>query len=183
MGLNSSSEGFSPGFCEYLVPGYAGKNMNIIRVIGIVIGLALTAVVFSLLSIIPQIVFIWLVVVVFFEILLFHFTSREFEYTVAMGELSVDAIYGRQWRRRMITLRIKDADRIFPVESFKDSQILRLNADRVIYASPKNSEFMYCFFTKEIGGKNSKTALVFTSCKKLNDAIKFYNRACFTERK
>ena len=183
MGLNNNSEGFSPGFCEYLVPGFPGKNMNIIRIVGIIIGLVLTAAVFSLLSIMPQVVFIWLVVVVFFEIVLFRFTVREFEYTVAMGEMSVDVIYAKQWRRRMITLRIKDADSIFPVNSFKDEQIENLRADRIIYASPKKSEYMYCFFTKEIGGKNSKTALIFSSCKKMNDAIKFYNRSCFTERK
>lgn len=176
------NDNFSPGFCEYIVPGFAGKNMNIIRAIGLAVGIALTAAVCSLLSVIPQVVFIWLVVVVFFEILLFRFTKREFEYTVAMGELSVDVIYGRYWRRKILTFRIKDADRIFPVEGFKDVQIEKLNADRIVYASPKKSEYMYCFFTKEFGGKNSKSALIFSSCKKLNDAIKFYNRVCFTEK-
>ena len=82
----------------------------------------------------------------------------------------------------MLSYRIKDADRIFPIDNFKDDQIERLNADRIVYASPKKSDYMYCFFTKEIGGKNSKTALIFSSCKKMNDAIKFYNRSCFTER-
>lgn len=177
------TDSFSPGYCEYLVPGFAGKNMNIIRAVGIVIGLILTLLVCSLLSVMPQVVFIWLVVVVFFEVMLFRFTKREFEYTVAMGELSVDAIYGRQFRKRLVTLRLADADKVFPVDSFKDEALQRLGAGRIIYASPKKSEFMYCLYTKDSGEKTSKTAIVFSSCKKLNDAIKFYNRACFTERK
>lgn len=183
MGFNGNSEGFSPGFCEYLVPGFAGRNMILLRALGIAAGLVLTTAVCLLLYVMPQVVFIWLVIVFFFEVLLFRFTSREFEYTVAMGEISVDVIYGKHWRRKMLSLRIKDADRIFPVSGFKDEQIERLKADRIIYASPKKSEYMYCFFTKEIGGKNSKTALIFSSCKKMNDAIKFYNRSALTERK
>ena len=177
------TDNFSPGYCEYLVPGFAGRNMIVIRIVGIVLGLVLTAAIFSLLSMMPQVVFIWLVIVVFFEIMLFRFTNREFEYTVAMGEFSVDIIYGKRIRRRMIALRIADADRVFPVSGFYDEQITRLEADKMIYASPKKSEYMYCLYTKDLGEKNARTAVVFSSCKKLNDAVKFYNRACFTERK
>ena len=177
------TDNFSPGYCEYLVPGFAGRNMIVIRIVGIVLGLVLTAAIFSLLSMMPQVVFIWLVVVVFFEIMLFRFTNREFEYAVAMGEISVDIIYGKRIRRRMITLRIADADRVFPVEGFKDASIENLRCNRVIYAAPKKNEYLYCVYMKENTGKNAKTALVFSSCKKLNDAIKFYNRACLTERK
>ena len=176
------SESFSPGYCEYLVDGFAGKNMIVLRIVGIVLGLVLTAAICSLLSIMPQVVFIWLVVVVFFEVMLFRFTKREFEYTAAMGELNVDVIYGKRFRRRLVSLRIADADRIFPVSGFDDGQISHLGAQKILYASPKKSEYMYCFYTKDKGGKNSSTALVFSSCKKLNDAIKFYNRACFSEK-
>lgn len=177
------TENFSPGYCEYIVDGFAGKNMIILRLAGVILGLVLTGAICSLLSIMPQVVFIWIVVVVFFEVMLFRLTKREFEYTAAMGELNVDVIYGKRFRRRLVTLRIADADRIFPVKGFDDEQIDRLGAQKILYASPKKSEFMYCLYTKDKGGKNSSTALLFSSCNKLNEAIKFYNRACFTERK
>lgn len=183
MDRNNSSEGFSPGFCEYLVPGYAGKTAVAIRTAAIVAGLVLCFLLFQLLSFIPQVFAVWLVVIVALEVMVFRYTKREFEYTVAMGELTVEAIYGRRWRKKIFSVRVADADRIFPVENAKDVQILHLNASRVIIASPKKSEYLYCLYSKGKDDKDSGTALVFSSCKKLNDALKFYNRSALTERK
>ena len=183
MDRNSSSESFSPGYCEYLVDGFASKGIIALRVAAVVVGLVFSAFVCMLLMSIPQVFFIWLVVIFAFEIILFRLTKREFEYTAAMGELTVETIYGKRWRRKTFVLRIADAERIFPVESFKDKEIEKLGANKVIFASPKKSEFMYCLVAKPDGGKNSGTALVFSSCKKLNDALKFYNRSALVERK
>ena len=176
------NEGFSPGYCEYLVDGFAGTKIKALRFFAVLLGVVLSFLVFLLLMKIPQVFFLWLVVIVGFEMILFRLTKCEFEYTVAMGEMTVEAIYGRRFRKKIFVVRIADADRVFPVTSFKDEAIARLGAEKVIYASPKKSEFMYCLFTKDKGGKNSKTALVFSSCKKLSDAVKFYNRACFIEK-
>lgn len=177
------TDNFSPGYCEYLVDGFAGKIMNIVRISGTALLLAVTAAVCSLLTVMPQVVFIWLVVVVFFEIMLIRFTKREFEYTVAMGEFSVDVIYGKRYRRRTVNLKLSDAERVFPINGFDDLQIKRTGADKIYFFSPKKSEHMYCLVTKDDADNRTKTAIVFSSCKRLNDAIKFYNRACLTERK
>ena len=32
------TDNFSPGYCEYLVQGFAGRNMIVIRIVGIVLG-------------------------------------------------------------------------------------------------------------------------------------------------
>ena len=183
MNRNSNSDSFSPGYCEYLVPGFASTKIKILRIVALVVGLALLVLLFGLLSKIPQVFAVWLVLICALEMIFFRCTVREFEYTVAMGELTVEAIYGKKWRKKLAVIRISDADRVFPVDSFKDAQIENLKADKVIYASPKKSDYMYCLYTKDSGEKNSKTALVFSSCKKLNDSIKFYNRTALTERK
>ena len=177
------SESFSPGYCDYLVDGFASKKIIIFRVLAIVLGIVLLVLLFELLSFIPQVFAVWFVVIVALEVIFIRSTRREFEYTVAMGEMTVEAIYGKRWRKKLLTFRIGDADSVFPVESFKDAAIENLRPDRVILAAPKKNEFLYCVYIKANTGKNAKTALVFSSCKKLNDAIKFYNRASFTEKK
>lgn len=182
MDKHTVTDSFSPGFCEYLVPGNINRRIAAIRAFSVVFGIVLLVLLFQLLSFIPQVFAVWLVLIFALEIMVFRITKREFEYTVAMGELVIYAIYGKRWRKKLVSLRVADADTIFPVTSFKDEQISRLKAQRVIFASPKKSDFMYCLLTKDTGGKNSKTAVVFSSCKKLNDALKFYNRAALTER-
>lgn len=183
MIMNNKTESFSPGYCEYLVPGFVSKKILMLRIASIVFGILLLVVLFELLSFIPQVFAVWTVLIIAFVVAVFRMTKCEFEYTIAMGELTVEAIYGKRWRKTLITVRVADADRIFPVDSFKDKKLDLLKADRIIYASPKKSEFMYCLYTKAESGKNSKTAIVFSSCSKFNDSIKFYNRTCFTERK
>ncbi len=181
MNKNMATDSFSPGFCEYLVPGFAGKKIVLIRIASIVAGLVLLGLLFQLLSFIPQVFAVWFVLICALEVMVFRFTVREFEYTVAMGEMTVEIIYGKRWRKKIATLRIADIDRVFHIDSFKDEQLNRLGADKVIFASPKKSSYMYCLFMKD-GGKGGRTALVFSSCKKLNDAIKFYNRSAITEK-
>lgn len=179
MNRNVSTESFSPGYCEYLVDGNADKRIIIIRISAIVLGVVLLSLLFSMLSFIPQVFAVWLVLICALELAVFRLTRREFEYTIAMGEMTVEEIFGKRWRRKLITFRVADADRVFPVKGFKDEQIASLGANKVIYASPKKSEFMYCLCMKDDGGKNSKTAVVFSGCKKMLDAIKFYNRLAF----
>ncbi len=180
---NKSSESFSPGYCEYLVPGFVSRKVLVLRVASIVAGIILLAVLFKLLSFIPQVFAVWFVLIAALVTAVFRHTKCEFEYTVTMGEMTVEAIYGRRYRRKIVTVRVADADSVFPVENFKDIKIQTLRPDRVIFAAPRKSEYLYCLYTKADSGKNAKTAIVFASCKKLNDSIRFYNRACITERK
>ena len=177
------TESFSPGFCEYLVPGFVGKKLTVFRILGIVLGIALTTALFSLIMVMPQVIFIWLVVIIFLEVMLFRFTSREFEYTIITGELNVDIIYGKRLRRRVATVKLREAESIFPISGFNDNALSRLKNTKILYLSPKKSDYMYCLYTKNIDGKSDRTAIVFSSCKKMSDAIRFYNRAAFNENK
>lgn len=175
-------DNFSPGYCEYLVDGFADKKIVAIRVLALVAGAVLCFLLFQLLSFIPQVFAVWLVVIIALEVILIRSTKREFEYTVAMGEMTIEAIYGKRWRRKMFSVRVADIEKVFPVDSVRDAKIMQLNPTRIVVASPKKSEYLYCIYTKKDGGKNSATAVVFSSCKKLNDAIKFYNRHAICER-
>ena len=83
----------------------------------------------------------------------------------------------------MSDVRFSDVDSIFPVDSIKDSKIVNLGARKTVYACPKKSEFLYCIYIKKTGDKNSETAIVVDSCKKLVDCFRFYKRAALTERK
>ena len=183
MNRNSQSESFSPGYCEYLVPGFAGRKIVLFRILALIVGAVLLSVLFVLLSFIPQAFAVFLVLIVAFEVIFFRMTSREFEYTVAMGEMTVEAIYGKKIRKKLLTVRLSEADRIFPVDGFDDPKIRNLEAVKTVFASPKKSEYMYCLCIGEKDNSGKKTALVFSSCKKLNDSIKFYNRSALDERK
>lgn len=181
--MDKNTDSFSPGFCEYLVDGYAGKGIKMLRFGLIALGLVLCFLLFRLMAFMPQVFAVWFVVIVALEVIAIRLTRNEFEYTVAMGEMRVDVIYGKRFRKSVFTVKISDADRIFPVDSFKDKQIERLAAKKVIYAAPKKNNMLYCLYVKNKEGSNDGTALVFSSCKKLNDALKFYNRSALTERK
>lgn len=181
--MNRNSESFSPGYCEYLVPGFASGKIKILRIVALVVGLLLLVLLFGLLSKIPQVFAVWLVLICALEVIFFRCTVREFEYTVAMGEMTVEIIYGKKWRKKIASVRVADAERVFPIDNFNDPQIANLKADKVIYASPKKSDYMYCLYMKDSSEKNARVAIVFSSCKKLNDSIKFYNRVALSETK
>ena len=174
MQKNSNNETNMPGYCEYLVDGYASKKIVLIRVISVIVALALCGVLFKLLSMIPGVIFIWGIVVLFFLIMTFRLTAREFEYTVSHGEFAVDIIYGKKSRKKLISVKISELSKIFPVTSFKDSKISDLNAEKVVYTCSPKAKEMYCMYT-------NSTAIVFSSCTKLNDSIKYFNKALFTQ--
>ncbi len=183
MDRNNSSESFSPGYCDYLVPGNVNTQIILIRIAVIIAGIALGFGLFALLSFIPQVFVIWLVVILFLIVMVFRLTKSEFEYTIVMGEMTVEAIYGKRFRRKLASFKLSDADRIFPVSGANDKQIEHLRPSKLIYAAPKKSEHLYCLYIKDNVSKNAKTAIVFSSCTKLISAMKFYNRAALTERK
>ena len=178
-----NADSFSPGFCEYLAPGFAGKNMILLRILAVVLGVAASVFLFLMLSFIPQVFFIWLIIIVALEIIVFRLTKREFEYTVAMGEFTAEIIYGRRWRRQAFKTAVRDIDRVFSVDSHKDKLVLGLNADRIINLSRPGDRYNCCMVVRSKDGRGRVTAVVFSSCNKLNDCIRYYNRSAVTERR
>lgn len=179
----NSDDFYSPGYCEYLVDGYASGKIIALRTVSVILGVILCAFLFAMLSFVPQIFFIWLVLLVFVEIVVFRLTKREFEYTVSSGEMTVEIIYGRRWRKKLLSVRVSDAERIFPVDLLSDLQKSVLKADKLVLACRQDSKYMYCLYIKDKSIKNANTAIVFSSCKRLIDTLKFYNRSSVVERK
>lgn len=178
---NKVSDTYSPGFCEYLVTARPGKLTVIIRLLGVILGLFLLLLAFSLLSFIPQIIVMYVLVVCFGEFALFKITAREFEYTVALGELMVDAIYGRRFRRNVLKVRVADASKIFPIESPKAIKEQKERLGKIVFAHGKNKEYMRCLCIKDTAKKAKPVAIVFSSCPRLDECLKFYNRSAFSE--
>ncbi len=175
----NASDSFTPGYCEYLVKAKADKKVIIIRLISLLVGAALILLFMGLLSKIPQVLFLWFVVVVGLEIIVFSKTRREFEYTIASGKLTVDVIYGKSFRRKLYEVRIADADTITYVGNGAHAVI---GKNKEIYACNKNDGDMYVMLIPRADG-NEGTALYFSGCSKVLDCIKYYNRACIKERK
>lgn len=178
---NKVSDTYSPGFCEYLVSARASKITVAIRIFGIILGLFLLLLAFSLLSFIPQIIVMYVLVVCFFEFALFKATSREFEYTVALGELTVDVIYGKRFRKNVLTLRVADASKIFCQESLKEVNAQKERLGKVIFAHGKNKENLRVLCISDAKTKNKALSVVFSSCPRLDACLKFYNRSAFSE--
>ena len=174
MQKRNNNETNSPGYCEYLVDGFASKKIILLRVFSIIAALALAVVLFELLKKIPQVIFIWFIILLFFVIMAFRLSSREFEYTVSHGELVVDIIYGKKRRKELVKVKISEISRIIPVTSFNDSKIADLKAKSVLYTCSPKAREMYCIHIKD-------TAIVISSCTKLNDCLKYFNRAVFSQ--
>ncbi len=174
MAEKNSHDGFTAGYCEYLVQVGVDKKSVIIRIVTVIAALALTLGLFVLARAIPQVLFIWFVVICFLVFAVFKMTSREFEYTVASGEMSVDVIYGKKFRRNLLNVKLSDATKVYPVENTNKK------FDKTYVCCSKKTTFIYCMEYKD--GENVN-GLYFNDCKKLTDSIKYFNRSVITERK
>ena len=184
MKTSNASENFSPGYCEYLVSAKAGKKIILSRISAIIVGIVLVAAIFLLASKIPQIAFLWLVVVVALEVIFFSKTKREFEYTVAQGVFTAEVIYGKSIRKKVVDVKISEASIVVAVSSKEYLDFFKgdlAEKAKKIYACDNTPDDMHLMYIQ--GEGNEGTALFFDSCKKLNDSIKYYNRAAVVERK
>ena len=174
----STHEGFTPGYCEYLVKAKADKKVIIIRLVALLAGAVLIGAFLGLLSKIPQVLFLWLVVVIGLEIIVFSKTKREFEYTIASGTMKIDVIYGKSIRKKLAEIRIADAETVTYVGGAHGI----IGKAKEIYACNKNDGDMYVMLVPK-GDNSQSTALYFSGCSKVLDCIKYYNRSCIKERK
>lgn len=181
---NNNSDSFSPGYCEYLVSAKASKKIVISRIVAIFAGLALIVALLGLMSKIPQVLFLWIVVVVALEVIFFNKTRCEFEYTVAQGTFTAEVIYGKSIRKKVAEVKISSASKVVPVSSAEYLDFFKGDVEsksNKIYACDKKSGNMHLMYIP--GEENGATALFFDSCKKLDDCIKYYNRSAVVEKK
>jgi len=175
----NSNEGLTPGYCEYLVKASADKKVVLIRLISLLVGAALIFAFLGLLSKIPQVLFLWIVVVIGLILIVFSKTKREFEYTIASGTMTVDVIYGKSMRKKLYEARISDAESVTYIGNGAPGIIGNTKA---VFACNKKDSNMYVMILPKTE-KSEATALYFSGCTKLLDCIKYYNRSCIKERK
>ncbi len=120
---------------------------------------------------IPHVAVVAVVLIVYVSILLWGFTSIEYEYLIVSGVMSMDKIIAGKKRRQMVEFKVSSAEKIIPL---KDA---RLDGADVIYGvTSHDAEDAYCaIFTSE---KGEKKALVFNATKKSLDMLRYYNKNC-----
>ena len=181
---NNNSESFSPGYCEYLVSAKASKKIVIARIAAIFAGIALIVALLGLMSKIPQVLFLWIVVVIAMEVIFFNKTKREFEYTIAQGTFTAEVIYGKSIRKKVAEFKISSASKVVAVSSNEYLEFFKDDVEaksKKIYACDKKPKDMRLMYIP--GEVNGATALFFDSCKKLDDCIKYYNRSAVVDKK
>lgn len=120
---------------------------------------------------IPHIAVVAVVLIVYVAMMLWGFTSIEYEYLIVSGTMSMDKIIAGKKRRQIVEFKVPSAEKILP---FKDAKLDGLD---VIYGvTSPDAEDAYCaVFTTE---KGEKKALVFNATKKSLDMLRYYNKNC-----
>ena len=86
-----------------------------------------------------------------------RFVSVEYEYSITSGELTFSKIYGRRSRRAVLTLKLKDAVRIAPLDGGEESARAEAYRPEIAYSaisSLRAPDVYYILF--EHGDKNGK---------------------------
>ena len=179
MKNNNSNESFSLGHCEYLVSVRADKKIILLRIAALIIGAVLMFSLMGLLSKIPQVMFLWAVLIVALEVIFFRKTSREIEYTVATGTMIIDTVYGKSIRKKLVEVKLSEVESVMLAS---DGATATLPDAKVINACNINDSYKYLMIVPK-SEDHQTLAIYFSGCKKLIDCIKYYNRNCIKERK
>lgn len=174
--VNKESAQYSSNFVEYLVPmkNNASLLLKKAAIILLAVVLSVGGAVFILNSPLVPIMVVYLVLVGVLTWYLWQFVSIEFEYSIVMGEIDFDIIYGQRRRRHIASAKIREMTLIAP---YGEEYAREINADdvkkRIFAASDINSPDTYfCIYNDE---KNGKTVLIFEATRKTLDVMKFYN--------
>ena len=174
--INKDSAQYGSNYVEYIVSMKNNSSLLLkkLGIIALLLILSVVGAVFILNSPFLPIMVIYLVLVGILGWFLWQFVSIEFEYSIAMGEMDMDIIYGQRRRRRIACAKIKDMSIIAPYGSEYDSQINAPDiTNRVFAASHIDSPDTYfCIYNDE---KKGKTLLIFEATQKTLGIMKFYN--------
>jgi|GEM_PF-848433 len=175
MGSNlKSNAGYSNNYVEYLVPK---KNTTgtLLAKIGIVAGLIIVyAILFAIISkYAPPVLAVMATIFLVIGWYLWRFVSVEYEYVIASGEMTMEAIYGRRQRVMLADLKLSDVEFCGPAEEEYLKKLSDPSIKKVIKScsSMKANELYFMIFKDK---KGEKTAMYFDAMKKAVDIIYFY---------
>ena len=94
-----------------------------------------------------------------------RFVSVEYEYSITSGELTFSKIYGRRTRRAVLTIKLKDAVRIAPLDGGEESARAEAYRPEVAYSaisSLRAPDVYYILFESgERDGKRKQRRAIF----------------------
>ena len=172
-----ASSDYAFNYTEYLVKRENDKKILLARA-GI-IAFALLLFAFTLFLMfgpikIPQVAVIAVVLIIYIAMMMWGFTSIEYEYLIVSGVMSMDKITGGKRRRQMVEFKVASAESVLPLKNAKLDGI-----DTIYAVSSVDAEDAYSVIFKDDSGE--KRALVFNATDKALEMIKYYNRGCFTK--
>jgi len=172
----SDSSQYNSNYVEYLVPMKNNPSLLMKKAAIILLSLVLSAAgaVVILNSPLLPVMVIYLVLVGILTWYLWQFVSIEFEYSIVMGEMEMDIIYGQRRRKKIASAKIKDMTIIAPYDAAYESQMSSPDINKTIFAASdiKSPDTYFCIYNDE---KNGKTLLFFEATRKTLDIMKFYN--------
>ncbi|MBQ4648063.1 MAG: hypothetical protein IJB76_02770 [Clostridia bacterium] len=103
------------------------------------------------------------------------YTNVVYDYIIATGELSVDAVYGGRTRKNVFTVKISAASLIAPYEGKQAPE--ESSADKVYkcVSSFEAKDIAYIVFKDDEG---KKCLAYFETNQKMRKLFKFYNSSC-----
>lgn len=167
---------YSSNYVEYLVPMKTNGSLLIkkLAIIALLVVLSVVGAVF-ILNFVPMLMVIYLGLVGILGWFLWRFVSIEFEYSIAMGEMDVDIIYGQRSRKRIVSgVKLKDMSIVAPYCPDYQNEINASDINKRIFAASdiNSPDTYFCIYND---AKNGKTLLIFEATKKTLSIMKFYN--------
>ena len=167
---------YSNNYVEYLVPMKNTPSL-ILKKLGIIflsLALAVIGAIFILSSPFVPVMILYLVLVGILTWYLWRFVNIEFEYSITMGEIEMDIIYGQRKRKKLTSAKIREMSIIAPYDAKYESTLSSPDISKTIFAASdiKSPDTYFCIYNDE---KNGKTLLFFSATKKTLDIMKFYN--------
>ncbi len=105
--------------------------------------------------------------------LLFQRLNREYEYIYTDGEVDIDVIYGRQSRKRLLTLKNRQ---IVAMGKYQKEKVSSYRAAKVLDCSDARFD---CAYYVVLGEGHEKTLVIFSPSERLVDTMKYYLRDRF----
>ena len=156
----SDSSQYSNNYVEYLVPMKNNSSLLMKKAAIILLSVVLSVVgaVFILNSPLLPVMVIYLVLVGILTWYLWQFVSIEFEYSIVMGEMEMDIIYGQRRRKKIASAKIKDMTIIAPYDAAYEAQMSASDINKTIFAASdiKSPDTYFCIYNDEKNGKNTK---------------------------
>ena len=176
MNYPYDSSSYKSNYYEYLV-SKKNDGSTVTKKIIIILFAAIVALIGSIYicRYVPPIAPFFWILIGFIVWYLWRFVSIEYEYTLADGELDMDAIYGKRQRKKIMSARIRDMELIAPAEPRYLEQSKRNEPSKTICCASALSGPNVYFLIYRDKKTNQKIMMYFEATKKAISILRYYN--------